>query len=189
MVHDATGVDPTSFRAPRLFGGTNLVNVLERLGVASDASYPLYYYQKQLAPYHPSREAWTEKGDLRLVEIPNFADLSISSHDEYGRDRDQWPLFRTESSSAVMDHVQGFLRYAGEHRAGPVVLCFYVHPWEFVEMPQGDIFVGEGFVRPDPFITKNCGAYALQEMENLIGALKAGGFEFKTCHEVAEETR
>jgi peptidoglycan-N-acetylglucosamine deacetylase len=189
MVREASGVDPTSFRAPRLFGGTNLVNVLERLGVASDASYPVYYYKKQLAPYHPSREDWTEKGDLQIVEIPNFADLSIPSHDAYGRDRDQWPLFRTESSRAVMDHVRGFLAHAGEHGADSVVLCFYFHPWEFVEMPQGDIFIGEGFVRPEPFIVGNCGPYALEQMDSLIGALKGAGFAFKTCREIAEETR
>jgi hypothetical protein len=189
MVRDASGVDPTAFRAPRLFGGTNLITVLERLGIFSDASYPMYYYQKQLAPYHPSRDNWTEKGDLRIVEIPNFADLSIASRDEYGRDRDQWPLFRTESSRAVMDHVRGFLAYADGHGVGSPVLCFYFHPWEFVEMPQGDIFISEGFVRPEPFIVKNCGTYALEQMDSLISALKKGGFVFKTCRQVAEETR
>ena len=146
MVREASGVDPTAFRAPRLFGGTNLVNVLERLGVESDASYPMYFYKKQLSPYHPSRDDWTERGDLRIVEIPNFADLSINSSDEYGRDRDQWPLFRTESAGAVMDHVRGFLEYADKHHGDSTVLCFYFHPWEFVEMPQGDIFIGEGNV-------------------------------------------
>jgi hypothetical protein len=189
MVREASGVDPTAFRAPRLFGGTNLVNVLERLGVASDASYPMYYYQKQLAPYHPSRDNWTETGDLRIVEIPNFADLSIASRDEYGRDRDQWPLFRTESADAVMGHVRGFLAYAEERRVDSPLLCFYFHPWEFVEMPQGDIFIGEGFVRPEPFIIKNCGRYALTQLENLIKALKGAGCEFETCREIAEETR
>jgi len=188
MVRQASGVEPTSFRAPRLFGGTNLLNVLERLGIASDASYPMYYYQKQIAPYHPSRDDWKEKGDLSIVEIPNFADLSITSHDEFGRDRDQWPLFRTESAAAVMDHIRGFLSYAGKNGADSVVLCFYFHPWEFVEMPEGDIFIGEGNVRPDPFIVKNCGPYALQEMDNLVGALKAEGFAFKTCAQIAEET-
>jgi peptidoglycan/xylan/chitin deacetylase (PgdA/CDA1 family) len=187
MVREASGVEPTAFRAPRLFGGTNLVNVLERLGVLSDASYPMYYYQKQLAPYHPSREDWTQKGDLRIVEIPIFADLSISSHDEYGRDRDQWPVFRTESSHAVMEHVFQFLTYLSQHGLDSPTLCFYFHPWEFVKMPQGEIFVGEGFVRPEPFLIRNCGPYALEQMDALIGALKEAGFGFKTCREVAAE--
>ena len=41
---------------------------------------------------------------------------------------------------------------------------------------------------PLPFIVKNCGPYALQEMDNLVGALKAEGFAFKTCAQIAEET-
>ena len=120
----------------------------------------------------------------------NFADLSIAPLP--GRIRtgeDQWPLFRTESSRAVMDHVRGFLAYADGHGVDSPVLCFYFHPWEFVEMPQGDIFISEGFVRPEPFIVKNCGTYALEQMDSLISALKKGGFVFKTCRQVAEETR
>jgi hypothetical protein len=63
-----------SFRCPRLFGSTAVVNALEALGYRTDASYPLYYYRKRLAPYHPSREDWTQEGESRLLEIPNFAE-------------------------------------------------------------------------------------------------------------------
>ena len=45
-------------------------------------------------------------------------------------------------------------------------------------MPQGDIRSSEGTVRPDPFITKNCGAYAVEQLDVLVRALKDRGAEF-----------
>ncbi len=57
----AAGVKPASFRAPRLWGSTAMVNALEKLGYKADASYPLYFYRKRLFPYHPSRKNWLRK--------------------------------------------------------------------------------------------------------------------------------
>ncbi len=179
------GSRPVSFRCPRLFGSTAVCNALEELGYISDASYPMYFHLKQVAPYHPDRNDWTKSGDLRLVEIPNFADLSIVSKDPYGRERDQWPKFRTESAEKLLTHVDNFLRYLDVHRIEQKVLCFYFHPWEFHPMPEGLIHFGEGSVRPDPFITKNCGDYALKQLELLIEGLKARGARFKSAVEIA----
>jgi peptidoglycan/xylan/chitin deacetylase (PgdA/CDA1 family) len=175
---------PVSFRCPRLFGGTHVVRALERLGYAADASYPLYFYQQRLAPYHPSAEDWTQPGSLRLLEIPNFADLTVDSQDPYGRDRDQWPLFRTESAAALLVHVDNYLAHVRE-RSVPPVLCFYFHPWEFLPMPES-MYLGEGTVIPDPFLLKNCGPYALQQFALTIEGLQSRGAEFTTCRQLAE---
>ena len=48
---------------------------------------------------------WVKKGDMKLVELPNFADLSMDSKDQYGRDMDQWPLWRTENADAVIEAI------------------------------------------------------------------------------------
>lgn len=183
-IKDACGAMPVSFRSPRLFGGTNVVNTLEELGFVADASYPLYYYQERLAPYRPSRTDWTREGDSRVVEIPNFADITQESKDPYHRDQDQWPLFRTEGAEAVMRHVEAYLALL-DGKGVERFLCFYLHPWEFVEMPQGDIRTGEGTVRPDPFIVKNCGQYALDQLDLLMTRLAGLGGAFRTCAEVA----
>ena len=61
------------------------------------------------------------------------------------------------------------------------------HPWEFWPMPQGPIHYGEGTVIPDPFIVKNCGDYALEQLDLLITRLKDMGAEFLTCRALAEE--
>lgn len=185
MVAEAAGVVPRSFRCPRLFGSTQVVNSLETLGYLTDASYPMYHFRDRLSPYHPSRRDWTQPGDMRLLELPNFADLSMPSKDTYGRDLDQWPLFRTEDAARLMRHVDGFLDYVANAGAEPF-LCFYFHPWEFHTMPQGDIHFGEATVRPDPFIVKNCGTYAAEQLDVLIKSLVERGAEFLQARQVAE---
>lgn len=185
VVQQALGRKVVSFRAPRLWGSTAMVNALEDLGYVGDASYPCYYYAERLAPYHPSRSDWTKEGDMKILEIPNFADMTIESKDEYGRDRDQWPLFRTVGAEALMVHVDNMLGFFDQRKL-PAVFCFYMHPWEFHEMPQGIITYGEGSVIPDPFIVKNTGAVALRELRKLIGMFKDRNAEFLTVSQMAE---
>ncbi|MHB9023179.1 MAG: polysaccharide deacetylase family protein [Armatimonadota bacterium] len=187
-VQRALGKPVTSFRAPRLWGSTAMVNALEQLGYTADASYPLYFYQQQFAPYHPDRNDWTQAGDLRLLEIPNFADMTIASSDQYGRDRDQWPLFRTQGAEALMTHIDNMLALYAE-KGLPAVLCFYMHPWEFHPMPQGLIHYGEGSVMPDPELIKNCGEVAVRELDRLITLLKSRGAVFTTARDLAQESR
>ena len=184
IVAAAAGYRPVSWRCPRLFGSTTVTNALEKLGYLADATYPMYHFADRLAPYHPSAEDWTQEGDLRLLEIPNFADMARESHDEFGRDRDQWPLFRTQSAAALLECCDSFLAFLAA-RAVPPVLCFYFHPWEFVPQPAS-MFIGEGTVTPDPFILEGCGAYALEQFGVLIEGLRQRGAEFVTAKELAE---
>lgn len=184
-VTEVLGEQPVSFRSPRLWGSTAVCNALNDMGYVSDASYPLYFYEKQLVPYHPSSHDWTEAGDLKLVEIPNFCDMTLNSTDEYHRDRDQWPLFRNKSAEALMQHIDNFIGYVRERNL-PVVLCFYFHPWEFMPMPTR-LHYGEGAVEPDYFLVENCGDYAMEQFTILIDLLKSRGARFATAKEIAAE--
>ncbi len=187
IVRKVSGVKPVSFRCPRLWGSTRVVNVLEKLGYLADASLPLYFYRTMLTPYHPSARDWTKPGALRLVEIPNFCDMVMKSRDpEYQRDRDQWPLFRTKSSEAVLSKVDSFVDLVAQGGSRPVV-CFYFHPWEFHKMPQRGIDVGEATVRPRSFIVRNCGDYAVRQFDALCAGLKARGARFATAAQIAKE--
>ena len=179
-VEKLAGVHPTAWRCPRLWGSTTVVNALERLGYTADATYPMYFYRERLTPYHPSKDDWTKEGDMKIIELPNFADLSMESKDQYGRDMDQWPLWRTESADAVIEHVKGYIKFCEGKKVDPF-LCFYMHPWEFWPMPEGLIYSGEGAVLPDPFIVKNCGQYAAEQFDLLIQKLKALGSVFTTA--------
>lgn len=183
-IEEIGGVRPVSFRCPRLFGSTAVVNALEKLGYVADASYPMFYFRQRLGPYHPSSEDWTQEGDLRIVELPNFADLSMESTDPYGRDMDQWPRFRTEGAEVLLDHIDGFCGYCRQQSVEPF-LCFYFHPWEFHPMPEGEIFYGEGAVHPNPFIVKNTGPRAVHELNRLIVLLKGRGAEFLQAKQAA----
>ncbi len=181
------GVKPVSFRCPRLWGSTAVLNVLESLGYKSDASYPMYYYEEQLVPYHPNRRDWTKEGNMNILEIPNFADMTIKSKDPYGRDRDQWPLYRTDGAKKLIKHIENFISFVNKKNLPVVVLCFYFHPWEFVKMPRGPIHYGEGSVIPDDFLVKNCGGYALKEFSKMIDYLKSQGAVFITAKTLAEK--
>lgn len=185
IVAQIIGKQPRAFRAPRLFGGSEMITALEELEYETDASLPMYYYGKPLEPYHPDASDWSKPGSMRILEIPNFCDMSMKSKDEYGRDRDQWPLFRTKGVPTLIEHVDGHLDYLSE-RSGTDVLCFYLHPWEFVEQPTEPYFFGEGWVHPLPFITENCGDVALAALRELVRELRARNFEFYDCHEIFE---
>lgn len=183
IVEEVSGVHPTSFRCPRLWGSTEVVNVLERLGYKADASLPLFFYRTMFRPYHPSRSDWTREGDMKLVEIPNFCDLTMESHDPWQRDRDQWPLFRTEGAEFLLKKVDGFVEYVRSHGVETPTLCFYIHPWEFAPMPQGPIDLGEAEVLPKHFIVQNCGDVALSEMDKLLTGLTARNAAYHTAGE------
>ncbi|MCX5642704.1 MAG: polysaccharide deacetylase family protein [Candidatus Omnitrophica bacterium] len=186
VVAKASGVKILSFRAPRLWGSTAMINALEDLGYLADASYPLFHYRKQLFPYHPSRDNWLEKGRSKILEIPCFADVTRKSKDRYGRDLDQWPVFRTEGAETLLKMVDNFAGHLNRKDKNKTpVLCFYFHPWEFISLPKKFHF-GEGTAIPDPFIVKNCGQKALKELERLITGLKKSyRTDFLTCRQLA----
>ena len=189
ILEDIVGHKVVSWRCPRLFGGTHVTNALEALGYECDATYPMYFYNEQLFPYHPSQENWTEQGSLNLIEIIQFADMGMESKDDYGRDKDQWPLYRTQSTEALIPHIESFMSYLekNDQSQKPIVLCFYFHPWEFWEMPKGVIHFGEGGVLPDPFLTKGCGKYCLNQVELLIDWLKSKEAAFLTAGQCARK--
>ena len=189
ILEDIVGHKVVSWRCPRLFGGTHVTNALEALGYECDATYPMYFYNEQLFPYHPSQENWTEQGSLNLIEIIQFADMEMESKDDYGRDKDQWPLYRTQSTEAFIPHIESFMSYLekNDQSQKPIVLCFHFHPWEFWEMPEGVIHFGEGGVLPDPFLTKGCGKYCLNQVELLIDWLKSKEAAFLTAGQCARK--
>jgi len=184
-VEKAAGVSATSFRCPRLWGSTTVVNALEELGFTCDVTYPMYFYREQFEPYHPSRTDWTKKGDSTVLEVPNFADMTMQSSDPgLERDRDQWPLFRTEGGEYLLQRSQSFIEFC-DQKGVARVLAYYIHPWEFWPMEKSYNF-GEATVIPEDFITKNCGEEALQELGKLIDGLAEMGAQFVTARALTE---
>ena len=185
VVQQVLGAKVTSFRAPRLWGSTAMVNALEDLGFTADASYPMYFFKDRLVPYHPSRSDWTAEGDMNIIEIPNFADMTIDSTDVCGRDRDAWPIYRSEGAGSLIKHVDNMVSFYQKKNL-PAVVSLYFHPWEFHEMPEGLIHFGEGAVLPDPFIIKNSGQVAVNELDDLIAMMKDRKAEFAMVKDITD---
>jgi hypothetical protein len=122
---------------------------------------------------------------MKILEIPNFADMTIETQTFDGRDRDQWPIFRTMNAAALFAHIENMLPVFREKEL-PAVISLYLHPWEFHEMPQGLIHFGEGAVLPDAFITKNTGAYAMEQLDRLLDMFDNLGAEYLTARALAE---
>ena len=182
-VEEVAEVKVTSFRCPRLWGSTEVVNALEEVGFTCDVTYPMYFYREQFSPYYPSRLDWTKKGNSKVLEVPNFADMTMDSNDPgLERDRDQWPLFRTRGGEYLLERSLSFLNFCDDLGV-PRVLAYYIHPWEFWPMEKSYNF-GEATVIPEDFITLNCGEKALVELKKLINGLLSTDATFVTAYDL-----
>jgi len=184
IVEKVAGVRPRTFRCPRGFCGNAVLSALEDLGYVTDSSYMMFHYEKQLAPYHPSAEDWTQQGDMQILEIPFFADVTVK---EKSRERDQWPVLRTEGAEALMKKIERMDPVIAD--AGlPLVCCIYLHPWEFAPMPHV-YHGGEAKIEFVEFLWKNTGDVALHEFNRFLALAKDKGFVFRRASELAERGR
>ncbi len=85
-----------------------------------------------------------------------------------------------------MVHIENMLGLYEQKQLQPT-FCFYLHPWEFHEMPQGPIHFGEGSVIPNPFFVKNCGEVALAQLDRLLTELQDREFRFLSARDLAKE--
>jgi len=182
-VERVAGVRPRSFRAPRLFGSTRMVQVLDDLGYWVDSSYPSYFYDHDFAPYHPSRQDWAKDGDLSVLEIPVFYDRDAGKGGEKNRGRDQWPMLRLRGAAWFADLCARMFDQTGEE-GGRSVLCVYLHPWEFVEMPQR-IETDESTISFRAFRYERTGRPAVRALSDFIAAMKQNGTTFTTLADYA----
>ena len=184
------GVRPVSFRCPRLQSSNEVLHALERLGYSVDSSYPTYFYAKQFAPYYPSREDWREAGEMRVLELPTFADFSEPvppGVDGFWRGRDCWPKLRLEGAVRFMERIDRMGAYL-QARSLPLFICLYLHPWEFVPTAHELVF-GEGRLEVAEWLWKNSGEPHLAALEDLIGRLRGEGATFWTMKDFAAAWR
>lgn len=182
-IEGVAGVRPVSFRAPRLFGSTEMILALERLGYRVDSSFPSYFHARDFLPYHPSRHDWSRPGDMDILEVPVFYNMGARDAGGKMRGRDQWPTLRLKGGRWFFDLCE---EVAGRvcDGDGNSVLCVYLHPWEFVEMPKS-VRTDESTISFRSFLWKNTGRFALGALDDLIGLLVDSGWEFMTLEELA----
>ena len=180
IIKDITNINPKSFRAPRLWQGQGQIKVLEKLGFKVDASYSVAAYKKQLIPYNPSEENWLDKGNMKILEIPNFAFMDDENdYSKYFCKNDQWPLLRLLGADFVFKY-QKFVIEKQSKLTDKCVLLFYLHPWEFEVMPRKFNY-DEGTFYFKSELSKNCGQNMLEEFDRYVGLCIDDGFNFTTC--------
>jgi len=182
IVQELCGAEPVSFRAPRLWQGQAQLAALEKLGFRVDASYSVFAHRERLLPYHPSRDNWLEPGDMRILEIPNFAfDPSTYNYERFFCKHDQWPLLRLLGARFVFDRLGDVLRRQAEGSEVGVLL-FYLHPWEFQPMP-GRYVYSEGTMHFRRELHANCGRRMAAEFERFIQLALRDGYQFSSCRD------
>ena len=182
IVQELSGIEPISFRAPRLWQGQAQLEALEKLGFRVDASYSVFAHKERLVPYHPSRSNWLEPGDMRILEIPNFAfDPSSHNFDKFFCKNDQWPLLRLLGARFVFERLAPVIEGQGQ-LTDRCVLLFYLHPWEFEPMP-GKYVYSEGTMHFRPELHKNCGPKMATEFERFVQMTQDDGCQFVSCRE------
>ncbi len=184
-INKLTHVEPVSFRAPRLWQGQGQIGSLEKIGFKVDLSYSVASYEKQILPYHPSKDDWLEKGDMNLLEIPNFAFLdSRHNYGKYFCKNDQWPLLRLLGSKFMYEH----MKYVVEKQAESSdigILLFYLHPWEFIRMPKKYVY-DEGTFHFRPELYKNSGSKMKNEFDKFISLSLTEGYTFTSARDFIE---
>ncbi|MHB1354634.1 MAG: polysaccharide deacetylase family protein [Anaerolineae bacterium] len=182
-IERVAGVRPVSFRAPRLFGSTKMVQVLADLGYIADSSLPAYFFGRSFLPYCPSESDWTKPGGLPMVEIPVFYDVEAGDDCDKHRSRDQWPMLRLKGREWFVDLCRRlFLHLERTQEEAP--LCVYLHPWEFVPVPE-TIVTDEASITFKPFLHRHCGDYALTALDEFISEMKRLGASFTTLRDFA----
>ncbi|MBC7333173.1 MAG: polysaccharide deacetylase family protein [Actinobacteria bacterium] len=179
IVEEIIGERPVSFRAPRLWQGTSQVLALEELGFLVDASYSQYKYREMILPYHPSKENWLKKGDLKILELPNFCFVNndIGLLESY-TGLDQWPKLRTLGADFVFDGIKAVIEKQFK-TSDVAVLTFYLHPWEAIEIPEKYAYdEGVFYFHRDIYI--NTGDYFVEQLRIFIERCLEEGFKFTT---------
>jgi len=180
IVRRLSGREPVSFRAPRLWQGNGQVRVLEKLGFLVDASYSVAAHKTMTVPYHPSTRDWLEAGDMRILEIPNFAFRGDAGRfRRYFGKNDQWPLLRLLGARFVFEHL-GPVVDEQLARSSSACLLFYLHPWEFEPMPSQYRY-DEGTFHFRPELHENCGARMTREFGLFARRAVDEGYRFVTC--------
>jgi len=124
IVREVSGVRPVSFRCPRLWEARRWSTCWKSWATWPTPRFRCTFYRDSFVPYHPSPRIGRGRAGCGSLKSPIFADLSMKSSDQYQRDRDQWPVYRTESAEFLMQKADSFIGVRGGPRqaAGGVLL-------------------------------------------------------------------
>lgn len=187
IIKDITVIKPLSFRAPRLWGSSKIIQILEKNGYLVDSTYDTAKHHNLIVPYHPSSTNWLHPGSSQLLEIPTAGTFGSMISDDirrfkkvlrYGNSISQWPILRLYGADAFISYLASLIKKQHE-KCGISVICVYFHPWEFWPMPSKLSGI-EANVELAPYLYENCGGKTLLSLKNFISHFKRNGFHFST---------
>jgi hypothetical protein len=173
ILQNASGRRMTVFRAPNFSVNGDTLRCLERTGYSIDSSvlpgrtmkvkrrYAYDFRGAPKSPYHAALEDVTKRGDSRVLEIP-------ATENPLNREA---PIGGGYLNTQGVDKAVEAVLQAG---ASPVVLV--LHPWEFVDLYTK-------FPSLPRWTKKGC-RNNLPALADLLGRLRAEGYEFSTLDEV-----
>jgi hypothetical protein len=160
-----------------------MIKALEKLEYKIDSSFPCYFHARDFLPYHPSGEDWSKAGGLAILEVPVFYDMDAGENGDKNRGRDQWPMLRLKGAKWFADLCERMFEKVKD-KGGSSVLCVYLHPWEFVKMPE-KVHTDESTIAFKPFLYRNTGSFALEALDEFIALAEQGGWRFETLKDMA----
>ena len=176
IVKKITKTYPKSFRSPRGFGNSKLIEILEKLGFEQDSSYLQFNRGEKNFPYFASRENWEEEGNSNILELPCFCfEMENAEDNTFAKRLDAWPRLRTHGADFVFKNMEPIVKNQLSD-FGMSALTFYMHPWEFHPMPKS-IKYAEGTLFYDEFLYKNTGDIQVREFDKFIKKAKDSEFE------------
>lgn len=120
---------------------------------------------------------------MAILEVPVFYDMDADEKGEKNRGRDQWPMLRLKGAKWFADLCERMAEKVKD-KSGNSVLCVYLHPWEFVKMPE-KVYTDESTIAFKPFLYRNTGSSALKAIDEFIALAKEGAWRFETLKDIA----
>ena len=120
---------------------------------------------------------------MAILEVPIFYDMDAGENGDKNRGRDQWPMLRLNGAKWFVDLCERMSEKVIE-KSGNSVLCVYLHPWEFVTMPD-KAYTDESTIIFKPFLYRNTGSFALEALDELIALARLAGWQFETLKDTA----
>lgn len=177
ILHETSGRDITSFRAPNFSFNGKTLQCLERTGYHIDSSVlpgrrmkrglfgSVYDFRgAPTSPYHASMADVGKPGASSVLEIP------VSANPETGQSPIGGGLLNTHGAARAFEIVRGM-------KAEPVVIV--IHPWEYVNL-------SEKFTNLPDWTRRGC-REDFDALSDFIGRLKGEGWAFASLGQVADE--
>lgn len=129
--HENIGMEPVSFRAPRMNSSAETLRLLADNGFEVDSSYPAFLGGNP-GIFELSLDKWPETGNSGVVEVPVSTSTKPELSTEGSLPYFKYPFLDTHTLREYgVEHFLGLCRGAGTRVRSGCLLTMFGHQWEF----------------------------------------------------------